>query len=329
MIRAETLTQVAKTDAFNAITDAFQHRIKELFTQLTAEQIERFDEMLVEDRTEWWRIQIGTNPTDAKSINDKLIADSNDLIDMERPGSLEQLASRAVCYDNMIRRNYLCIGTFLEDIEISDSGTVKIGRSWSNEKLPAAFLGSSEKQGPYKGKAAIDVFQSGLSGHMFLTVYAEHERVTLKSFVEEFKKEQETLALVNLSTEKCRLMKTWMRSIIEQAIGKNTTAAWFHEYYRKSSEQFTEALYRSWCGGLVGPGADLAEHQGALLALPGVDTKFLRTIAALGCIGSPIVSSKSIAKCCEQQGLSREDFMPRAHKLQFLLPVGRYWGLTV
>jgi hypothetical protein len=101
------------------------------------------------------------------------------------------------------------------------------------------------------------------------------------------------------------------------------------------SEQFTEALYRGLCGRVVVPGAELAEHPGALLALAGGDTKFLRTIAALGCVGSPIVNSESIAKCCEQQGLSSEDFMTRAqaietkHKFRFLIPVGRYWALTV
>jgi hypothetical protein len=332
-----TETSIAERDAFNAIAAAFQNRVKELFNRLTKEQVEHFDEMLVaEDRAaDWWKIQIGTDLTEAKSIGEKLMADSNALIDFTSPGSQEQILARSVCHDNMIRRNYMCIGSFLEDIEINDGRAATIGRSLRNEKLPVVALGNSEKKGPYRGKAAIDVLQSGLSGSVFLTVYAENERVTIRSMAKNFEAEQKSLGDVNLSTEQCRLIKTWMRDIIIAAIGKDTTAAMLREHYKKSSEQSTEAIYRSWCGLVVGPEVELIEHPGALLSLAGGNTKFLRTIGALGCVGSPIINDQAISECCDEQGLSTADFMARAkaveleNKFRFLIPVGSYWALTV
>ena len=54
----------------------------------------------------------------AKALEDKLMAKINDLVDFTRPGSDKQRAARAVCYDTIIRRNYMCLGSFETNVEI-------------------------------------------------------------------------------------------------------------------------------------------------------------------------------------------------------------------
>lgn len=327
---------IAEHDAHNAISTAYQVRMKELFARLTVEQVECFDELMAgEDRVPWWKIQIGTDPVEAKLIEEKLRTDTNHLIDFSRPGSPGQRISRAICYDSIIRRDYMCIGSFLEDIEIDNTGATTIAHDWMNEKRPVMVLGRSEKKGPYRGKAVVDVLQSSLSGRVFITVYADDERVIMRSVAQDFEEEQKSLGSTNLSTERCRLIKAWMRDTIDKVTGKDTTAGMFREHYKRCSAKFTEAVYHAWCGAVVGPEAELGEDSGTLLALAGRDTKFLRTIAALGCVGSPIFTDTTIAECCGEQGLAVVDFMARVQeiekkcKFRFLIPVGRNWVLSV
>jgi hypothetical protein len=339
-----TKEAVLEHDAINAISVTFQARMGALFTHLTAEMVEKFDDLLARSdirgvRVPWWEIQIGMAQSRAKEIEQKLTDDSNSLIDyFDRPGSQEQRAVRSMCYDNMVRRNYMCLGSFVEDIEIHANGRANFARIVSDYPSAVMSLPNSQKPGPWRGKATFDVFQSGRSGRVFFAAYADEQLVTLNAFADGFDEERPEVESINLSTKRCRDIKTLMRNIINEALDPESSSAVYREHYRDESERSTNAMYRNWCGSLmtvVGPEADLSEEPGMLLKLCGGDIKFLRTLAALGCIGRPLIDHDDLKRVCDANGLTTAQFKSRAeavekeHNLRVMYPLADSFALTV
>ena len=214
-----------------------------------------------------------------------------------------------------------------------------LGKGDVNPMLPVmASFGSSDKAGPYKGKATFDVFQSGRSGRVFFVVYAQDELVLIHSFANGFEEERHELTGVNLSTARCRANKASMRNIINEALDPEGSPAFLRTFYQKQTDENTERMYRNWCGALmslVGHEADLPEEPGMLLRLCGRDTKFLRTLAALGSSGSPLIGEDDLEEICKQTGVTAEQFKARAeaveqeHNLTLLWRSNRYFSLTI
>jgi hypothetical protein len=243
-----------------------------------------------------------------------------------------------LCHDNMLRRNFLCVGSFLEDIDILASGILTKPQTPPIYGTPLMALGESEKPGPWKGKATFDVLQSGRSGRVFYAVYAGPERVSIGALGGGFDEERDEIRHNNLSTAFCRRNKLLMRETIDLAIGGDSSSAIFREHYRTQSERTTAMMYKNWCGTLmtiVGPEASLSEEPGSLLVACDDDTMFLRTIAAMGCIGRPWIDNDDIARVCAAQGLAVDAFWARlsaveqTHNLKLLYPLGRFFALTV
>jgi hypothetical protein len=328
-------------DAIDAIFHAFQHRVGALFTDLSADAVEKLDDLLVSsDMVPWWKLQLGMAQSQAKAIEEKLLVDINHLTDdADRPGSEVQRAARAMCYDSVMRRDYLCLGSFAEDIEILTNGQVVIGNVESDPRFPSAvfFVGNSRKPGPWKGKATFDVLQSGRSGRVFFAVYANNELVVLDCRADGFDEERPEIEGFNVSTEHCRTIKAFMKDKINKALDTEV-AAIVRDHYKAESEKITETIYRNWCGCLmtvVGPEADISMEPGTLLKLCARDTKFLRTLAALGCVGSPIFAQDDLERVCKANGLTTEEFKARAtsvereHNLRLMYPLDSFFALTV
>lgn len=330
---------VVEHDPINAICMTFQQRVSDLF-RLTAEQISLFDERQVsESVVPWWKSQIGMDPADARKIENELFDEINRLLDYSDVSvPREERAMRSLCHDNFVRRNYLCLGSFEDQVVINENGRIKFARSSADQDFPVMVFGTSEKPGPFTGRATFDILQSGLSGKVFFVVYADNERVLCDSLTENFDAERSSLESVNLSTAQCQETKTVMSAIVDSALERDEIAKIYRSHYRDNASDITDAMYKNWCGALMssfGPEANISADPGALLVICGGDTKFLRTVAALSCVGGPLVSEDSVAEACKQNGFTVEEFRRRAkaiedeHKLCFMYQLGQFTCLTV
>lgn len=324
-------------DAVNSISIAFQRRMSMLFTYLTADMVDQFDDLLASGKIPWCELQLGMDRQQAKRVQERLVAEINEVIDFAGAPS-DQRIVRELCHDITMRRNYLCLGSFLEDIEISSNGHLRISRLSQNSPFPVMMLGKSEKPGPWKGKATLDILQSGRSGRVFLTVYANHELVFIEGLGEGFGEERSEIINNNLSTSFCRVVKQHMRETIDKALDTGSAAGFLRDHYRTEWELSTSTMYRNWCGALMalnGPEASLSEAPGGFLSMCERDTKFLRTIAGLGCIGRRLLDEDDLTRACAAQGIVVEQFKARLNAVErdygfrFLYPLERFFVLTI
>lgn len=329
---------IAENDSINAISVAFQRRFAALF-KLSRETVEAFDELRAsEDVKPWWQFQLGMDCALAHSLEERVVAESNQLIDYQRPGTIEQWAVRQMCHDTMIRRNYMCVGSFREEIEILANGRLMLGQALGGISAPVIALGNSLKLGPWRGKATIDVLQSGRTSRVFFTVCADQDVVFLGATGDDFETEKAQLQGIDLSTASCRQAKELMRETIDMALPPDSSAEVYRSHYKEQFEGATDRMYRNWCGSLMalnGLEASISEERGALLAMCDGDTKVLRVIAALGCTGNPFLETTDIDTACALVGLSRQSFdvhlqrIERHHKFKFIYEIDRYFVLAV
>ncbi|QDZ06423.1 hypothetical protein FPZ24_02150 [Sphingomonas panacisoli] len=333
-----TTQAVVEKDSINAIFLAFQQRFAQLFT-LTAAQVEQVDYVISGVTVQWHVSQIGMASDAAHIVLDRMVARINELIDYSADGlTAQQSAMSKLCHDNFVRRDYMCVGSFAEEIQILANQRVMLSRLNPDQELPVMNFGESEKPGPFVGRATIDVLQSDISQKVFIAVYADNERVTLKSFADGTDEECERLIDVDVSTERARGAKELMRTVIDHALPMDGSAHVLREHYRMQAEEGAEKLYRKWCGALMaidGPEADLPSSPGALYHLCDRDANFLRSIAALGCVGGVLLDDAIIAKTCATHGLTLENFLGRAqaieerHSFRFFTMVGDMRMCTV
>jgi hypothetical protein len=332
-------TSMKENDAINAISVAFQKRVGALF-RLSPKEFERFDDLLVSaDTVPWWKSQIGLEFVKAKEIEDRLLILINELCDYNKPGSDFQRFARSICYDNVIRREYMCIASFEEDIEILPNDRLMLSKYPGDERFPVMALGESLVPGPYKGKATFDVLQSAKSGGVFFVVYCDNKLVLIRTFAKgAINQELNELKEVNLSTNWCRHNKQMMRDVIDQVLRPESSTSIFRDYYRSEFGVAADQMYRNWCGTLmtiVGPEAKLSDEQGVLLRLCNGDTTFLRTLAALGTMGGPIMKEElidSISKITgstASQFKARSDEIERKHNLKLIYSLGDGFVLTI
>lgn len=330
---------IVERDSVNAITVAFQERVSDLF-RLTADQIQSFDDISVsEPVVPWNKLQIGMSAAEATKIEDKLCRLIDEVVEFDGADmSLEQRAARFMCRDSFVRRKYMCLGSFNEPIEIKENGRVLLAKSSVAEGVPVMSFGESEKAGPFSGEANFDVLQSAYSQKVFFTVHADGQRVTLQTMADNFEEERDRLACVDLSTVQCQLTKAIMRETIDRALGPEEPGSTLRDHYRRQADRTADAMYRNWCGALMGAAgeeADIPAEQGALLEMCDRDLTFLRTIAALGCSGPWLLRDADIQRACNSTGLAVDRFFARAevartrHKLRFVRAIGRYALLTI
>lgn len=333
-----TQHSVIERDSINAISVAFQRRFSELF-KLTADQIEWHDKTIGAQAVPWWQSQIGMDLIQARQMDETLENRVNELIDYtDAASSPGQQALRALCHDNFVRRDYMCVGSFDEEIEILANGRVQLARNAAHANFPVMSFGQSDMPGPYTGRAVVDILQSGASEKRFFAVYAGPDRVTLNSLADDFEDERERLAGINLSTSQCRVAKEWMRTAIDNALPPDGSAAVLRTHYREQAERGADAIYRNWCGAMMqahGREAHIPADPGVLLTMCDRDSRFLRTVAALGCSGSLLLGEDEIVEACASNSISVDAFRGRAraveerHGFRFFNPLGDHVILAI
>jgi hypothetical protein len=330
--------QSVKTkDSMNALFVAFQRRVSGLFT-VTAEHISKFDEAVANANVPWWKVQIGRPEEVAIRDEANLNAQIVDLVDPRSDLNSDQRGLRQLCLESFHRRNYMCLGSFQEHIEILSNGSVRVYQKQSGRELPIIAFAGSEKSGPYSGPCTIDILQSGLSEKVFLVISASGERVLIYSGASDFDEEREQLSGLDISTSGCREAKSFMRKAIEQCLESDGGAAMLRDYYRRESAVGADMIYRNYCGALMsllGPEADIPSTPAALLEMCDGDTGFLRTLANLGCSFPQVFQTGDIASACLRSGMTAEQFLARAreverrHNLRLIHQVGDYMSLSI
>jgi hypothetical protein len=293
---------LSANDSVNGIAVAFQKRFAELFS-LKQDDITEFDNKLSKGKFAWHEIQIGKANNSGKYIELNLARKINNLIDYSDKSLNEVMrSSRIISHDLFLRRNFLCIGSFVERLEITDGGRINIGLYDDENNIPVLSLPSSRLIPPIISNCRVEVLQSGTSERIFFAIYWRDELIYYSEKDRLSEEEQNIIERVNLSSTYGTETKQLMRKTIEQALSNDEEFDIYRDYYRKENEDLTELVYDNWSKALMSQfqfEVDVPKKQGALLEICEGDRQFLRIVAALGSCRGPFIDLEVVADICK------------------------------
>ena len=133
-------------------------------------------------------------------------------------------------------------------------------------------------------------------------------------------------------------MKDIMRAMIDEALPAEGSAEVLRSHYREQFETSADLIYRNWCGAMMlqhGVESEIPSETGSLLEMCDRDSRFLRTIATLGCNGISFLTDADVAEACTSNSLTVDEFLGRAKSVEnrcgfrFLNRLGEFTILSI